>query len=439
MAKRSLHGRVAAASALAAAVASAATLIVAILVVDARATSMAEQRALSKAQAFVEELEVDLVSAGSVRQLDIQDEVREFSHGGDAIAVFIDGVQVAGTTPLEFMAADGCKQGGGAPDTWLTCRASSPSHGLVALFAQSRDDVLAHRAPLLAGGLLSLLVLLGGGVVSGVWVSRWSLRPLHRLREVLTQVDAAAPANAPLPRSGAEEIDAVAEVLDALLSRLAHEVERSRRFSADAAHEMRTPLTKLRTELELLAESRSSDASFAPLVRRTEALSTLLDRLLILASPEQALQRDALVSIAVVVEDVLESLDDDGGVRVEVRCEGDGVVLGDAGLLVVAIKNAVDNALKFSEGPVLVHVREEIDQIEVRVDDQGPGLDVEQQARAFEPFVRGRNARGLAGQGIGLSLVEHIVRAHRGSVAFVGTQPGAHLCLRIPRAPARPA
>ncbi|MGH1348805.1 MAG: sensor histidine kinase [Nannocystales bacterium] len=436
MGRRSLHNRVTTASALAAVVASLVTLVVSLFVVDARATSMAEQRALSKAQAFIDELEVELVTVESVRHLDIEDEVREFSHAGDTITVYLHGVRVAGSPQLDLATADGCKPNAESEDHWLVCQASSAPHGLVALVGQSRTDVLAHRGPLLTGGLISVLVLLIGGVFAGFWVSRWSLRPLHRLREVLEGVDPNAPATAALPRADTEEVNAVVAVLDTLLVKLGREIDRSRRFSADAAHELRTPLTKLRTELELLAEAdaqRGPDSVYPALVERTAELGQLLERLLVLASPEQALQRDALVSMSVVAEEALETLGPDA-TRVSLQCEGDGTVLGDGGLLAIVVKNAIDNALKFSDGPIAVQVTERPGEVEVRIDDEGPGLDAGQRARAFEPFFRGRGARGVAGHGIGLALVEHVTRAHRGSVAFVGTQPGAHLSIRLPRA-----
>ena len=429
------------ASAVAAAVASMLTLLVAVLVVDARATSMAEQRALSKAQAFIAELEVELTTVDSVDELDIEDEVREFSHAGDTIAVFFEGIRVAGDRQLELAATDGCKPNEDSQEHWLLCQASSPGHDLVALVGQSRADVLAHRGPLVTGGVISVVVLLVGGVLAGFWVARWSLRPLHRLREVLEKVDPHAPATAALPRADTEEVDAVVAVLDTLLLRLGSEIDRSRRFSADAAHELRTPLTKLRTELELLAEgSAPQDARtvFAPLVARTEELGRLLERLLVLASPEQALHREALVSMSVLAEETIETLGPAAG-RVVLQCEADGMVLGDSGLLAIVIKNAIDNALKFSDGPVEVRVLEHADDVEVRVDDEGPGLDADQRARAFEPFFRGAHGRGVAGHGIGLALVEHVTRAHRGTVAFVGSRPGAHLSIRLPRAPLPPS
>jgi hypothetical protein len=192
----------------------------------------------------------------------------------------------------------------------------------------------------------------------------------------------------------------------------------------------RTPLTKLRTELELILERHEdSDESLhlGRLVERTEGLTLLVDRLLVLASPHAALKSPTLVSLAAAVETLASDLEPG---RIEISVGDDGMVLSDAAVLSAMVRNALENALKFSPGIVHVSVAQEGSHLLLRVDDTGPEMPPEQRARVFERFARGSNQH--AGHGIGLALIAHIVAAHDGTVRFVDG-PGAHLEIHLPK------
>lgn len=435
--RRSLVRRVGLVAALTAAGASLATLSVAMVVVDYRVTSDAEDDALERARALAAELDAEARAQQAVTQAQLEDELREFSHGDVTLAVWEASGRLAGDPALPSPAQDGCEASAGPDGAWMVCRASSASAGRWVLVGEPRSQLLAHREPLLLGGLVALIVVVLGGIFAGISVGRWSLRPLVRLQGALTAMDAAAPQPAPsLPRSGMVEIDDVAATIDDLLGRLRVELERSRHFAADAAHELRTPLTKLRTELELRAEEHDEGShegrQLLRSVARVEDLGELVDHLLVLASPESALRGASLVSVSALVEAVVEDLDADAS-RVRLELEDDGAVVGDATVLSAAISNGLGNALKYSKGPVRVGVQDTAEHVVLRIDDEGPGLGEEARARAFEPFYRAPEQRGTGGHGIGLALIAHVVAAHRGDAAFVDDGPGAHLVVRLPR------
>ncbi len=429
--ERSLAQRVGWTAAGAAGAAAVATLVVAMAVVDHLERAEARDDALSLAQAIARETR----SVGDDPEA-LQDEVREFAHGDVSIAIVAaDGARLAGVAEVPTPSGARCGVVSSAGVEWFVCAADA-GRGRRVLVGETAEALHAHRAPLLLGGLVALLVVLLASVFAGLLVGRWSLAPLARLERSVARADAAA-SRAPFDRSGLREVDAIAEALDELLTRLGVELARSRRFSADAAHELRTPLSKLRAELELVAESLPADAepreAVLRTVARTDELTHLVERLLLLASPEDALVTETLTSLAVVLETVADDLAPREAARLRLTLDADGLVKGDEAVLRAVIANAIDNALKYSDGEVRARVSEDGGDVVVRVDDDGPGLDEEGRARAFEPFFRGPDQRARPGHGVGLALIAHVVQAHGGAARFVDDPPGARLEIRLPR------
>lgn len=429
----SLARRVGGTAAGAACVAAIATLGAAMAVVDHLERSEAREDALALGRAIARELD----ASGHRGHDALAAEVREFTHGGIAIAILgPDDSRLAGPATLPAPRSGACERAPARGTEWFVCAAET-ADGYRVLVGEAAEAVLSHRAPLLLGGAVALLVVLVGSVLAGVLVGRWSLRPLTRLEASVGAVDAANPsAHGRFERSGLREVDALARALEALLEQLSTELARSRRFAADAAHELRTPLSKLRAELELSAEVLPVGAepreALSRMVARTIDLARLLDRLLLLASPEDAVRSETLASLAVVLETAVEALDPADVARVRVALDTDGLVMGDEAILRSVVANALDNALKYSDGEVRACVRREGDDVVLRVDDEGPGLRGEARERAFEPFYRDPRHRASPGHGVGLALIAHVIRAHGGSTRFLEDGPGAHLELRLP-------
>jgi two-component system OmpR family sensor kinase len=241
---------------------------------------------------------------------------------------------------------------------------------------------------------------------------------------------------------GAVLLGAGAGALSSLrLSRWA--VKPLERFAADAAHEIRTPLTALRAELELLAEESQGSASavgdndarresLQRACARVARLSELVERLLFLAQPTEKLHEGfETLSVADLVEQVASELPEADRARLSLELPSEGLVRGDLALLGSLISNALENAFKFApEGPVVVRLEETPDVV-LRVADHGPGVPPALRARVFEAFYRERHG-GAPGHGLGLALIGHIARAHGGNAAFADPTSGAELVIRLP-------
>ncbi len=318
------------------------------------------------------------------------------------------------------------------------CVVPSGDLRVVALRSLDATDA-ATRAGALAS-LLAAAVTAALALVVSRWLAARSLAPLARLAASVGDTDADAPDAARLPaRAGYAEVDALRDALAELLARHGRALATTRRFAADAAHELRTPLGTMRAELDLLAESLPTDAAASlGRVRETAvALGSLCERLLVLASPLDAarMAREA-VAPADVVREVVAGLPAAQRERVAVALDDDAVVAGDAALLRSVVANAVTNALTFApQGRVTVQVAVHGEQVVTTVRDEGPGVAAAERERVFEAFYRAPTTRaaGTRGHGVGLALIAHIARAHGGSARFEDVPRGASLRVDLPR------
>jgi len=289
----------------------------------------------------------------------------------------------------------------------------------ILVVAEPRDDVdetlTAVRATLLVGGLLALAA---AGVL-GYLVAGAGLRPIERMRErAATISDRSAGERLPLPAAD-DELRRLAETLNAMLGRLDDALERQRRFVAEASHELRTPLALMRTEIELaLARPRSEDELRSALRSaddETQRLIALADRLLLLAAADAGrLELDRVpVDLAALARSVVHRFQpraQELGRELRISSEpGEVVLAGDAGRLDQAVSNLVDNALRHGEGAVTVELRRRGADVELSVADEGSGFADD---RPFERF-----SGSSSGAGLGLAIVQEIVRAHGGNVA----------------------
>lgn len=258
-----------------------------------------------------------------------------------------------------------------------------------------------------------------------------------------------------LPHPGTrDEIGRLIDTLNDMLARLEHAFEAQRRFTADASHELRSPLSRLRTELEItLRRPRSADEYVQALRSGLEdvaRLTALVEELLTLARLDagQDTAPVAPVAIGPILEAVVR--------RARPAAQARGMTLSLAGtddsgadaleanaaarvpreLLMLVATNLVENAVKYGTagGSVLVSVVARPDGTELVVEDDGPGLPAEERERVFERFYRGGNGHRASGIGMGLSLVQRVVAAHGGRVRCVAGIDG-HGCgveVRLP-------
>lgn len=287
-----------------------------------------------------------------------------------------------------------------------------------------------------------LLVVGGVGVVvaavAGGMVTRAGLRPVGRLTEAAERV-ARTDDLRPIPVYGSDELARLTEAFNAMLRALAESRERQARLVADAGHELKTPLTSLRTNVELLMASAAPGAPQLPeeemaelradAIGQIEELSTLVGDLVDLTRDDQREVAYEQVDITEVVDRSMERVrrrrnDIEFDIQVVPWC-----VYGDAAGLSRAVLNLLDNAAKWSPAGGVVGLRmRQLDRthMEMIVSDEGPGIPESQRELVFERFYRSDSARAMPGSGLGLAIVKQVVLKHGGSITIGETRPGGH-------------
>jgi heavy metal sensor kinase len=297
--------------------------------------------------------------------------------------------------------------------------------------------------------ILMVLVPLAVGLaaVGGAVVARRALRPVDTLSLTARRISA-EDLTQRVPRRGTgDELDRLAEVLNAMLTRLEDAFAEVRRFAADAAHELRTPLTVLRGEIEVALRGRRSPEEYRRVLQSSleevERLSHLAEDLLLLSrfsvtvsAPRQRIELEPLVVDAL---DAGTQLAHGRGVSIASRGLTPVAVVGDAAALRRALLNLIDNAVKYTPtgGRVEVSLLREAHTAAIVVRDTGPGIAPGEAERIFQPFVRLDAARqGVeSGAGLGLAIARSVVVAHGGQLALESA-PGAGsiFTIRLPLA-----
>ncbi len=274
-------------------------------------------------------------------------------------------------------------------------------------------------------------VMLCGGVLASaliaVTVTKRGLRPLASMTRSLRRVSPDHLHERVPAEEWPRELQPVALAFDGMLDRLEDSFTRLSQFSADIAHELRTPIANIRGEAEVaLTRPRSPNEYQAVIessVAECDRLSAIIDSLLFLARAEAAegqAQRAQLDAREVVEKIVAycEAVAEDR--RLEISCDGDGRIFADPLLLSRAVSNLVDNALRFTPdgGSIRIAIEPGASGIEITVRDSGAGIATEHLPRVFDRFYRADLSRSSEGTGLGLALVKSIMELHGGSVAI---------------------
>jgi len=433
-----LATRVVLSGALAGATAGAIAALSAVLAVDHMIARRAEQRVAGAADVLAGELDEGFEEDQWEPLAEIvDDENGELITSGIRLAVYSGRHRIAGDRWAPYVAAGTCATDGPIGARVIACGRGYRDWVLV---GAARSDERALRTIYIVAGAGSLLVGALIAALAALRLSRWALSPLHELSAAIRTLEPDVQGDTLGGRSGVEEVELIRSALAELQARVQSLLDQARRFSADAAHELRTPLATIRGELDLLREEAEGRPEHAPLMRigkRVQQLGELVERLLSLSSPLVA--RDMLreaVPLADIAAEVVASLPEGERARVELRAGSEDLVRGDESLLRSLVANAVDNALKFSGAlPVTVELAELEAEgarwIRLTARDRGPGIPVELRARVFEPFFRAAPG-ATPGHGLGLALIGHIARAHGGRAEFVDLAAGeAGACLAV--------
>jgi signal transduction histidine kinase len=299
---------------------------------------------------------------------------------------------------------------------------------------------------MVVGGPVALVLVFGlGYLLAGA-----ALRPVEAMRRRAAAIGPDRRGERlPLP-AARDEVRRLGETLNAMLGRLEDAVERERAFVADAGHELRTPLSVLKAELEVAGDPRRTPDELREAIRsaaeEVDRLAALSEDLLAAARVEDGrlTVRPEDVDAAEMLGHVRERFAlraASAGRAIEVDVPPGLRIRADPLLLGQAVGNLVDNALRHGEGTVRVSVRADADArlVALRVADEGAGFPPDFAPRAFERFTRADQARTRGGgAGLGLAIVAAIARAHGGEAVIDTTAPSAAVVVRLPASSHRP-
>ena len=329
-----------------------------------------------------------------------------------------------------------------------TVRVAGPEQPLTLQVAQDRStDEDFNRE---FGALLAVLVALGivASTVIGAAVARRGLRPLTEMTQAATRIDPSHLNERIGPSRWPPELRPLASAFDAMLERLEDSFTRLSQFSADLAHELRTPIANIRGEAEVALTRPRETGEYRAVVESTvaecERLSRIVDSLLFLARADAAERKvePTLFDGRVAIEKIANyyrTLAEER--RITILCAGDGEIRAEPLLFNRALSNLLDNSLRFTPdgGSIAMAIAADHGKgMEVSVSDTGSGISAEHLPRVFDRLYRAdpsRSSRG--GAGLGLALVESIVHLHGGSAA-IASEPGkgTKVTLFFPHEPA---
>jgi len=257
-----------------------------------------------------------------------------------------------------------------------------------------------------------------------------------------------------LPVAGTgDELDRLADNLNAMLERIEGLMGGLKQVSDNIAHDLKTPLTRLRNRCEQALRGARGEAEYRAALESTIAESDELirtfDALLMIARAESGHARDNMVefdaaAIARDVGELYEPLADEKGLALKVEAPAEAPVRGNRELISQALANLIDNAIKYAApdtvkvngvpAEILVKAGADADRITLTVADHGPGIAAADRGRVVERFVRLEQSRSQPGSGLGLSLASAVARLHGGELKLEDNEPGLKSIIALPRA-----
>ena len=272
----------------------------------------------------------------------------------------------------------------------------------------------------------------------------YALKPLKNLGEQIEDIQAKNLKHLVLTDQSSIEIEQLTNAFNEMLERLSNTFAAQRQFSANAAHELRTPLAVMRTKLEVFEKNKKpSDTDYQETINmirmQTSRLSHVIDILLEMTDLQSAQKQDH-ISLADMAEEVicdLTALADKKDITIS-QNPGTAEIIGNDTLVYRAIYNLVENAIKYNNtgGKVTVSIKEDSEYASVIICDNGPGIKQEDWQHIFEPFFRidKSRSRDMGGAGLGLALVKEIARQHGGDVYVVqSSKNGTEIALKLRR------
>lgn len=282
--------------------------------------------------------------------------------------------------------------------------------------------------------IITVLLALLGGVVT-YFISGHALRPIREFSDKIEEVQAQNLSDSRIEENNVKELNQLGISYNKMLERLSDAFEIQRQFTANAAHELRTPLALMQVQLDLYnsASHPGNDADTLQTIKMVTEQNDKLNRMvktLLDMSELQSVGRDDKIILDAIVEEVLadlEPLAQEKNIKLIGKCE-DATMIGSDILIYRLVYNLVENAIKYNHplGQVTVTAYQRNKRVYLSVEDTGSGIPKELRERVFEPFFRVDKSRSreLGGVGLGLALVHEIVRVHDGSICIKSGKTG---------------
>ena len=282
--------------------------------------------------------------------------------------------------------------------------------------------------------IITVLLALLGGVVT-YFISGHALRPIREFSDKIEEVQAQNLSDSRIDENNVKELNQLGISYNKMLERLSEAFEIQRQFSANAAHELRTPLALMQVQLDLYNSSShpGNDADTLQTIKMVTEQNDKLNRMvktLLDMSELQTVGRDDKIILDAIVEEVLADLDPlavEKNIKLIGKCE-DATMIGSDILIYRLVYNLVENAIKYNHslGQVTVTAYQRNKHVYLSIEDTGSGIPKELRERVFEPFFRVDKSRSreLGGVGLGLAFVREIVRVHDGSICIKSGKTG---------------
>ncbi len=331
--------------------------------------------------------------------------------------VMLSPTQIASSEPL--------------PDSLSQTTPSSPD-AIEALPGQVIQEIVLRQVrsiSLIMAGVFALI-----GVIGAYWIAQQALQPVKRLSRMVKEIRAETLDRRLALDGPSDEVKELADAFDNTLERLERAFEQQGRFVADAAHELRTPLATLRTNLEVIQQDPNATLSdyremSATLNRTLDRLERLAEDLLLLARGEKELPKEQ-VNLEVLLTEVVQELKplaQSNQVSLDLKIAGEVIISADAQLLARTVSNLIENGIRYNRpgGSVTTTVQLQENGVVVQIQDTGIGIPANELPHIFERFYRvdRSRARHRGGSGLGLAITTHIVQLHGGRIRVEST-PG---------------
>jgi signal transduction histidine kinase len=325
--------------------------------------------------------------------------------------------------------------------------------GLVLIVGRDIEDLHRFAGTMGQLGLWSIALLALLGIGAGLAVSRSVLRRIEAVTETSRTIMAGdLSKRIPLDGSG-DELDRLSESLNAMLGRIEELMVALREVSNNIAHDLKTPLNRLRNRAEAALRDPDNPASYRDgLVKTIEEADDLIktfNSLLLIARLEAGAVAESMepldpASVIADVAELYEPVAEEAGLHLDVHTEKGLTLTANRELIGQAIANLVDNAIKYSvddsktgaataaPGDIAISLARVGNAIEIAVADRGPGVAPQDRERALQRFVRLEKSRSRPGSGLGLSLVAAVARLHGGTVRLEDNAPGLRAVLMLP-------